>query len=195
MLNIILFGPPGSGKGTQAIKLKEKYSLFHISTGDIFRREIKGNTPLGQEVTKYLNAGKLVPDEVTFKVLAAEIVNNPEQCEAGILFDGYPRTIPQAEIMDQYFEKNKTPVSVVLSLNVNDEEVLKRILLRGKTSGRSDDNDENIVRERLKVYKNQTLPLSEYYSNQKKFIELNGEGSVEEIFASLGKEVDALVSR
>lgn len=195
MLNIILFGPPGSGKGTQAMNLKEKYSIFHISTGDIFRREIKGNTPLGQEVIKYLNAGKLVPDEVTFKVLAAEIENNPEQCKAGILFDGYPRTIPQAEIMDQYFANKNTPVTIVLSLKVNDEEVIKRILLRGKTSGRSDDNDERIVRERLQVYKNQTLPLSEYYNNQKKFIELNGEGSVEEIFTSLCKEVEALIRR
>jgi adenylate kinase len=193
MLNIILFGPPGSGKGTQAIKLKEKYALFHISTGDIFRREIKGNTVLGQEVTAFLNQGKLVPDDVTFKVLATEIENNSEACKTGILFDGFPRTIPQAEIMDHYFEQKKTPVSIVLSLLVDDKEVVKRILLRGKDSGRSDDNDEKIIRDRLQVYKDQTLPLAAFYHKQNKYIALNGEGTVEEIFTALCKKIDMLL--
>lgn len=134
MLNIVLFGPPGSGKGTQAVMLKEKYSLFHISTGDIFRREIKGKTELGLEVTGYLDKGLLVPDEVTFKVLATEIRNNMDKIGNGILFDGYPRTTPQAEIMDKFFDERGTPVSMVLSLLVHDEEVVKRILQRGKTS-------------------------------------------------------------
>ena len=192
MLNIVLFGPPGSGKGTQALMLKEKYQLFHISTGDIFRREIKGKTPLGMEVTSFLDAGKLVPDEVTFKVLAAEIENNSAQIKNGILFDGYPRTIPQAEIMDSYFDEKKTPVSIVLSLIVSDEEVVKRILLRGKTSGRSDDNDEQVVRQRLRVYKDQTLPLAEYYRKQNKYIEVEGEGTVEEIFGRLCREIDKI---
>jgi adenylate kinase len=190
MLNIVLFGPPGSGKGTQAVMLKEKYSLFHISTGDIFRREIKGKTELGLEVTGYLDKGLLVPDEVTFKVLATEIRNNMHQIGNGILFDGYPRTTPQAEIMDKFFDERGTPVSVVLSLLVHDEEVVKRILQRGKTSGRSDDNDERIVRERLRVYKEQTLPLADYYRQQGKYVELNGEGSIEEIFGRLCAVID-----
>ena len=190
MLNIVLFGPPGSGKGTQAVMLKEKYSLFHISTGDIFRREIKGKTELGLEVTGYLDKGLLVPDEVTFKVLATEIRNNMDKIGNGILFDGYPRTTPQAEIMDKFFDERGTPVSMVLSLLVHDEEVVKRILQRGKTSGRSDDNDESIVRERLLVYKEQTLPLADYYRGQGKYVELNGEGSIEEIFGRLCAEID-----
>ncbi|MBS1657481.1 MAG: adenylate kinase [Chitinophagales bacterium] len=190
MLNIVLFGPPGSGKGTQAVMLKEKYSLFHISTGDIFRREIKGKTELGLEVTGYLDKGLLVPDEVTFKVLATEIRNNMDKIGNGILFDGYPRTTPQAEIMDKFFDERGTPVSMVLSLLVHDEEVVKRILQRGKTSGRSDDNDESIVRERLRVYKEQTLPLADYYRGQGKYVELNGEGSIEEIFGRLCAEID-----
>lgn len=190
MLNIVLFGPPGSGKGTQAVMLKEKYSLFHISTGDIFRREIKGKTELGFEVTGYLDKGLLVPDEVTFKVLATEIRNNMDKIGNGILFDGYPRTTPQAEIMDKFFDERGTPVSMVLSLLVHDEEVVKRILQRGKTSGRSDDNDESIVRERLRVYKEQTLPLADYYRGQGKYVELNGEGSIEEIFGRLCAEID-----
>jgi adenylate kinase len=194
MLNIVLFGPPGSGKGTQAILLKEKYQLFHISTGDIFRREIKGKTELGLEVTGYLDQGKLVPDEVTFKVLAAEILNNRDKTGNGILFDGYPRTLPQAEIMDRFFDERGTPVSIVLSLVVHDEEVVRRILLRGKSSGRSDDSDEKVVRERLKVYKDQTLPLADYYRARGKYVELNGEGTVEEISGRLCAEIDRFIN-
>lgn len=193
MLNIILFGPPGSGKGTQAVMLKEKYKLFHISTGDIFRREIKGKTPLGVEVTSYLDKGILVPDEVTFKVLVAEIETNILHIKKGILFDGFPRTIPQAEIMDAHFDKKKTPVNIVLALVVDDEELVKRLLLRGKSSGRTDDSDEKVVCDRLQVYKNQTLPLADYYRKQNKYVELNGVGTVEEIFERLCEEIDQLV--
>jgi len=195
MLNIILFGPPGSGKGTQAVMLKKKYDLFHISTGDIFRREIRGKTPLGNEVTSYLDRGILVPDEVTFKILVAEIESNLLHIKKGILFDGFPRTIPQAEIMDAHFEKKKTPVSVVLSLAVNDEELMKRLLHRGKTSGRTDDSDEKVVRDRLQVYKNQTLPLADYYRKQDKYVELNGEGTVENIFERLCNEINKLIEK
>lgn len=195
MLNIILFGPPGSGKGTQAVKLKEKYGLFHISTGDIFRREIKGNTLLGNEVSSFLIRGQLVPDDVTFKVLAAEIENNTEAGKQGILFDGFPRTIPQAEIMDRYFNEKGTPVTGVISLLVQDEELVKRILLRGKDSGRSDDNDEKIIRERLQVYKDQTLPLADYYTAQNKYIAIQGEGAVDEIFYVICKELDQMIQQ
>ena len=192
MLNIILFGPPGSGKGTQAVMLKEKYGLFHISTGDIFRREIKGKTTLGQEVISFLDKGILVPDAVTFKVLVAEIETNLLHIKKGILFDGYPRTIPQAEIMDAHFEKKKTPVNMVLSLMVNDEELVNRLLHRGKTSGRTDDSDEKVVRDRLQVYKDQTLPLADYYRKQNKYVELNGIGTVEEIYSRLCTEIDKI---
>ena len=192
MLNIVLFGPPGSGKGTQAVMLKKKYELFHISTGDIFRREIKGKTELGNEVTSYLDKGILVPDEVTFKILVAEVETNLLHIKKGILFDGFPRTIPQAEIMDAHFEKKKTPVSLVLSLVVNDEELMKRLLLRGQTSGRTDDADEKVGRDRLQVYKDQTLPLADYYRKQNKYIELNGVGTVEEIFDRLSSEIDRI---
>jgi len=195
MLNIILFGPPGTGKGTQAAMLKEKYKLFHISTGDIFRREIKGKTPLGEEVTSYLDKGILVPDAVTFKVLVAEIETNILHIKKGILFDGFPRTIPQAEIMDAHFERKETPVNIVLSLVVDDEELVKRLLLRGQSSGRTDDSDEKVVRDRLQVYKNQTLPLAEYYRKQNKYVELNGIGTVEEIFERLCLKIDRLVEK
>lgn len=195
MINIILFGPPGSGKGTQAVLLSDRYKLFHISTGDIFRREIKNKSALGLEATAYLDTGKLVPDEVTFKMLIAEIDNNPGKCNHGILFDGYPRTIPQAQIIDKEFEERQAPVTAVLSLAVNDEEVIKRILLRAKTSGRSDDGDEKIVRHRLQVYKDQTLPLAAYYRGQHKYVELKGEGTVEEIFERLCNEIDRYIKK
>jgi adenylate kinase len=192
MLNLVLFGPPGSGKGTQAAMLKEKYGLFHLSTGDIFRREIKGKTALGLEVTGYLDRGQLVPDEVTFKVLATEIENHPDQLKNGILLDGYPRTISQAAIMDEYFAEKKTPVNLVLSLRVKEEELIRRLLLRGESSGRSDDRDEKVVRDRLQVYQDQTLPLAGYYRKQNKYIELDGEGTIEEIFSRLSEEINRL---
>lgn len=190
MLNIILFGPPGSGKGTQAAMLKEKYHLLHISTGDIFRNEIKNQTPLGLEAKKFMDAGQLVPDEVTIKMLAGFIDRNTTSSTKGIIFDGFPRTIPQAEALDKFLSGKKTPVNIVLALEVNDEELIRRIIHRGQTSGRSDDADETVARKRLNVYHQQTSPLSDYYRQQKKFIAMNGEKTIEETFVLLSNELD-----
>lgn len=192
MLNIVLFGPPGSGKGTQAVMLKEKYHLIHISTGDIFRNEISNRTPLGLEAKKFMDAGQLVPDEVTVKMLAGFIDKNTTASTQGIIFDGFPRTIPQAEALDKFLSGNKTPVNIVLALEVNDEELIRRIKHRGQTSGRSDDADENVARKRLNVYHQQTSPLADYYRQQNKFIALNGEETIENTFLLLCNELDKL---
>lgn len=194
MLNIILFGPPGSGKGTQAIKLKEKYDLVHISTGDIFREAIRTPSDLGSELKSYMDQGQLVPDELTFRVLANYIDGHNLMNSKGIIFDGFPRTIAQADALDQFFKERKSGITIVLSLLVQEEEVVHRLLLRGQTSGRPDDNSETVIRKRMQVYRDQTLPLAGYYSLQHKFIELKGEGTVEEVFQLLCGEVDKLVA-
>ncbi len=190
MLNIILFGPPGSGKGTQALKLKLKYALIHISTGDIFRAEISSQSSLGQELKSYMDHGQLVPDELTFRVLKRYFGENELQKSQGIIFDGFPRTLPEAEALDTFLSERNEPIQVVLSLLVNEDEVVSRIMLRGQTSGRSDDNDETIVRKRMQVYREQTFPLAAYYTSQKKYVELNGEGSIEEVFTALSNHID-----
>ena len=194
MLNLILFGPPGSGKGTQAAMLKEKYHLLHISTGDIFRSEIKNATALGMEVKKIMDAGFLVPDEVTIKMLAGFVERNTTDETRGIIFDGFPRTIPQAEALDKYLTEKNIPVTKVLALEVNDEEVIRRIVKRGETSGRVDDSDPALAKKRLDVYYEQTSPLTNFYLRQNKFTALNGEGTIEEIFASLCAAVDLLLT-
>jgi adenylate kinase len=193
MINIVLFGPPGSGKGTQAAKLKDKYNLLHISTGDIFRSEINNKTPLGMQAKKFMDEGKLVPDEITIGMLADFVEKNYKTgSHKGIIFDGFPRTIAQAEALDRLLEHKNMPVNKVLSLEVDDEEVIKRILLRGISSGRTDDTNEDTVRNRLVVYKNQTSPLKYHYANQQKFVALNGEGSIDEVFDLLSNEMNAL---
>lgn len=194
MLNIVLFGPPGSGKGTQAVKLKEKYGLAHISTGDIFRAVITTPSALGTELRSYMDHGQLVPDELTFRVLADYIDGKALMKSEGIIFDGFPRTIPQAAALDQFFRERNADINIVLSLLVQEEEVVQRLLLRGQSSGRTDDNSEVVIRKRMQVYRDQTLPLAAYYSQQHKFIELKGEGSVEEVFELLCREVDRLLT-
>lgn len=194
MLNIILFGPPGSGKGTQALKLKLKYGLTHVSTGDIFRAEISAQSALGTELKSYMDKGQLVPDELTFRVLENYIDGNGMMKTNGIIFDGFPRTLPQAAALDEFFTSRKSKITAVLSLIVNEEAVVQRILLRGETSGRSDDNDESIIRKRMNVYREQTLPLAAYYSAQNKFVELNGEGAIDDVFQLLCTEIDLLLT-
>ncbi len=194
MLNIVLFGPPGSGKGTQAVKLKEKYGLAHISTGDIFRAVITTPSALGTELRSYMDHGQLVPDELTFRVLADYIDGKALMKSEGIIFDGFPRTIPQAAALDEFFRERNADINIVLSLLVQEEEVVQRLLLRGQSSGRTDDNSEVVIRKRMQVYRDQTLPLAAYYSQQHKFIELKGEGSVEEVFELLCREVDRLLT-
>jgi adenylate kinase len=191
MINMILFGPPGSGKGTQAAKLVEKYNLLHVSTGDLFRYEIGHNTPLGLAAKSYIQKGELVPDSVTIGMLKNKVDAHPEV--AGFIFDGFPRTIPQAEALDTLLAEKGQSISVLLSLDVDDEEIVKRILLRGATSGRTDDNNESIIRNRIEVYKSETTPVFDFYARQGKSHKVDGIGSIEEIFQRLCDQTDVLV--
>ncbi len=187
MLNIIIFGPPGSGKGTQSAKIVEKYNLVHLSTGDLMREEIARDTPLGREVKKYIDKGKLVPDEIIMRELyekASEHLDAP-----GLIFDGFPRTIVQAEMLDQMLEKHKMRIDVVLSVEVSEEELFQRLMGRAEDSGRSDDTAE-IVLHRIEVYKEQTLPLIDFYQKQGKIVSINGMSPVEEVFGKITTAVD-----
>ncbi len=191
MINLILFGPPGSGKGTQAAKLVEKYDLLHISTGDLFRYEMGNETPLGKKAKSYIEKGELVPDEVTVGMLRNKVEANPEA--AGFIFDGFPRTIPQAEALDQLMNEKGSEISALLMLDVPDEELVKRLLERGKTSGRKDDTNESVIRNRIEVYKSETAPVFDYYRSKGKAEKVYGVGSIEEIFGRLCDQIDALV--
>ncbi len=190
MINIILFGPPGSGKGTQAAKLVEKYDLLHISTGDLFRHEMGNDTPLGKKAKGYIQKGELVPDEVTVGMLRNKVEANPDV--PGYIFDGFPRTVAQAEALDDLLEEMDTEVSELIMLDVPDDEIVKRILQRGKTSGRADDTDETIIRNRIQVFKNETTPVFEYYQRKGKAVRVNGVGDIEEIFERLCREIERL---
>jgi adenylate kinase len=190
MINLILFGPPGSGKGTQAAKLVAKYELLHISTGDLFRYEMGNNTPLGLEAKSYMDKGQLVPDEVTIGMLRNKVEANP--FVEGYIFDGFPRTIPQADALDNLLAEEGNEVSVLLMLDVPDEELVKRLLGRGKESGRADDVDEGIIRNRIEVYQNETTPVFDYYAEKGKAVKVQGVGSVEEIFQRLCAQIDSL---
>lgn len=188
MFNIILFGPPGSGKGTQSEKLVEKYGLIHLSTGDLLRKERKLKTPLGIEAQQFIDKGQLVPDEVVIGMISSALDENP--LAQGFLFDGFPRTVAQAEALDRLLELKKSEISIVLFLEVDEEELIKRLVHRGKTSGRTDDADENIQRKRQEVYKNETLPVAAYYSKFKKVVNIDGMGTIDEIFSRLSSQID-----
>ncbi|HKZ67821.1 MAG TPA: adenylate kinase [Chitinophagaceae bacterium] len=188
MFNIILFGPPGSGKGTQSEKLVEKYGLIHLSTGDLLRKERKLRTPLGIEAQQFIDKGQLVPDEVVIGMISTALDENPQA--QGFLFDGFPRTVAQAEALDRLLELKRSEISVVLFLEVDEEELVKRLVNRGKTSGRTDDADENIQRKRQEVYKKETLPVATYYSKLKKVVVIDGIGSIDEIFSRLSAQID-----
>jgi adenylate kinase len=190
MTNLVLFGPPGSGKGTQAAFLIEKYNLIHISTGDLFRYEMSHNTPLGQEAKAYMAKGELVPDSVTIGMLRNKVEKHPHA--KGFIFDGFPRTIPQAEALDALLTSMGTEVAGLISLDVGEEEIVQRILLRGQTSGRADDNDEATVRKRIAIYKSDTAPVFDYYHSKGKGHSINGLGTIEEIALRLSNTVEAL---
>ncbi|MGZ8523130.1 MAG: adenylate kinase [Chitinophagaceae bacterium] len=188
MFNIILFGPPGSGKGTQSEKLVEKYGLIHLSTGDLLRKERKLKTPLGLEAQQFIDKGQLVPDEVVIGMISSALDENFEA--RGFLFDGFPRTVAQAEALDKLLELKKSEIGVVLFLEVDEDELIKRLVHRGKTSGRTDDSEEYIQRKRQEVYKNETLPVAAYYSKLKKVVTINGMGNIEEIFSRLSSQIE-----
>jgi adenylate kinase len=188
MLNIILFGPPGAGKGTQSAKLIERYNLTHLSTGDVFRYNIKNETDLGILAKSYTDKGELVPDEVTNNMVKDFIGRNWN--ENGFIFDGFPRTIAQADALDQMLSEMTESISMMLALEVEENELVKRLIERGKTSGRIDDQDEATIRNRFKVYQNETSPLATYYSEQNKYVGVHGMGTVEEIFDRLKIAID-----
>ncbi len=190
MINIVLFGKPGAGKGTQAEFLKGKYNLTHISTGDVFRFNLKNDTELGKQARVFMDAGDLVPDELTTKMLIDEVNKHPDT--NGILFDGYPRTISQAEALDAFLETIGSKVAATIALEADDEILIQRLLERGKTSGRIDDQDEDKIRNRYQEYNEKTAPLMQYYNDQGKFHAVNGTGSIQEITVRLSTVIDNL---
>ena len=190
MLNVVLFGPPGAGKGTQAEKIIEMYNLIHLSTGDILRGELAAETSLGLEAKKYMDKGELVPDEVVIGMIESKINRNPDA--AGFIFDGFPRTTAQAKALDDLLLKKGTPVTAMIMLTVEREELIKRLLNRGRDSGRSDDQDISIVENRINVYNNETAPVIDYYEKQDKYIPVQGMGTIEDIFKRLCSAIDSL---
>lgn len=192
MLNLILCGPPGGGKGTQAKKLVTKYNLIHISTGDLFRREKTTNSPIWQEVQSYIAKGELAPDSITFRLLKAEMDKTPNA--TGYIFDGFPRNVNQAELLDEFLKKENTAVSILIELVVKDEELIKRLLDRGKTSGRTDDQDTSIIQNRINIYKNQTAPVAHYYTKFDKTKQVEGVGSIDTIFNKICSKLDLVTA-
>jgi len=190
MKNIVLFGPPGAGKGTQAEFLKTKYDLIHISTGDVFRYNIKNETELGLLAKSFMDKGNLVPDEVTIDMLKAEVDRNPDA--NGFIFDGFPRTESQAESLDLFLAEKQSGIDGMIALEVPENLLVERLLNRGKTSGRSDDQDESKIRNRFNEYESKTAVLKHYYQNQDKYFGVDGVGSIEGIAAKLAKVIDKL---
>ena len=190
MLNIVLFGPPGAGKGTQSEKLIEKFQLIHLSTGDLLRSEIAQQTELGMQAKLLMDKGELVPDAVVIGMIRSKLEQNQEA--NGFIFDGFPRTAAQAEALDNLLSEKNTSINCMLALEVDNEELTKRLLLRGKDSGRVDDQNEEIIRNRIKEYNNKTAPLKDFYSAQNKFHAVNGIGSIDEIFNALCTQISAV---
>lgn len=187
MFNLILFGPPGSGKGTQSANIISTYKLNHISTGDLLRDEVNRKTALGQEAKKFMDQGQLVPDAVVIGMIGSKLDENPDA--RGFIFDGFPRTTAQAEALDKLLQLKNTAIHALLSLEVPEEELKRRLIERGIDSGRSDDNEE-VIQKRIVEYKSKTEPVAEHYARQGKHTRLKGDGSIEETFALLRKEID-----
>ncbi|MBL7736005.1 MAG: adenylate kinase [Chitinophagaceae bacterium] len=189
MFNLILFGPPGSGKGTQSEKLIDKYGLMHLSTGNLLREEIVNQTKLGLEAKRFMDNGQLVPDSVVIGMIRSAIEHNP--ASKGFLFDGFPRTVAQAEALDELLAEKQAEINAFLALEVSREELIGRLLNRGKTSGRSDDVNEDIISARIQEYENKTAPVAGYYEQFDKGVRVKGEGDIDQIFDSLCREIDA----
>ena len=189
MFNIILFGPPGSGKGTQSERLIDRYGLMHLSTGNLLREEIVNKTTLGLEAKKFMDSGQLVPDAVVIGMIRSAIKNNPQV--QGFLFDGFPRTVAQSQALDELLAEHHAEINAVLALEVTEKELIERLLNRGKTSGRSDDVNEEVIRARITEYQNKTSPVAGYYEQFGKVVRIAGEGDIESIFDSLCSEIDA----
>jgi adenylate kinase len=190
MLNIVLFGPPGAGKGTQSERLIEKYGLTHLSTGDIFRANIKGESELGLLAKSYMDKGHLVPDSVTIDMLRAEVLKS--NSSKGYIFDGFPRTTAQAEALDEFLQSIDTSISVMLALDVEENELKNRLLKRAEVSGRADDADTTIIENRIAVYNKETAPVKNYYDCQNKLISISGIGTIDEITQRLFAVVDSI---
>ncbi len=188
MFNLILFGPPGSGKGTQSERLISKYGLKHLSTGDLLRNEIAAQSPLGLAAKSFMDKGQLVPDEVVIEMISSALDNNPQA--NGFLFDGFPRTNTQAEELDKLLNQKGTSIALVLALQVTEQELIKRLLKRGLTSGRPDDVDEEVIRNRIVEYERKTAAVADHYNKYDKVVYVKGEGHIDEIFDSLSKEID-----
>lgn len=190
MTNIVLFGPPGSGKGTQAQKLEANLGLRQISTGDLFRFHLGNSTELGKKAKAYMDKGDLVPDALTIEMLQSEVEKYPDA--KGFIFDGFPRTAPQAEALDTFLSSRNTSIAAMILLEVGEDELVRRLLERGKTSRREDDQNEEVVRHRISVYHEKTAPVADFYSAQGKYHKVPGEGGVEAIYASLESLVKSL---
>jgi adenylate kinase len=190
MLNIILFGPPGAGKGTQSEKIINKYNLTHIATGDLFRKHLGEGTELGKLAQKYMDEGNLVPDQVVIGMVDEKLKEGANS--NGFIFDGFPRTVPQAQALETLLEEKGESINGMIALDVPEDELKKRIKERGKTSGRADDQDEKKIENRIKVYLDETLPVANYFDQKDKFVKINGVGSIDEIFNNICDEVDRL---
>ncbi len=188
MLNLVLFGPPGAGKGTQSQKLIEKHGLIHLSTGDLLRGEIAQGTKLGLEAKKLMDEGMLVPDEVVIGMISNKLDANKDA--EGFIFDGFPRTVAQAEALDQLLKSKESAISGMIALEVNDDELEHRLLLRGKESGRPDDANPEVIRKRIKEYNDKTAPVANFYKNQAKFTSINGIGSIDQIYGAIDTVIE-----
>jgi len=189
MINLVLFGPPGAGKGTQSEKIIEKYDLIHISTGNLFRMHMAVGSDLGNKAQQYIDAGKLVPDDIVVGMVESKVTES--KASNGFIFDGFPRTVNQAVELDKMLLSHDLSISGMISLDVPEDELISRIKERAKTSGRVDDQDENKIQTRIAVYKNETLPVAEYYNKQGKYYSVNGVGSIDEIFASIKEKISS----
>ncbi|GAA4411774.1 adenylate kinase [Nibrella viscosa] len=189
MLNLVLFGPPGAGKGTQSEKLINKYSLVHLSTGDLLRSQIAAGTELGLQAKALMDQGILVPDEVVIGMIDAKL--NENRTAAGFIFDGFPRTVRQAEALDQLLSQHNTSIRLMVALVVDQEELTKRLLLRGQTSGRPDDQNEELIRRRVREYNEKTTPVASYYEQQGKYVAIDGIGEIDQIFSTICRQIDA----